>query len=272
MKTVPPDPDGAFEDAGWGDAPPPSVTDEVLGRAGASTAGLIAEGSTWLPPDASPVADDATVAGLTAGDADADPSATAGAPPQVEPTPAADDAAPVTAVDDAPVAPADAVPPGDPLADELAQDWLPVVELVGAVVDEAADGAMVVAEVGAVAGGTVAVVVGTAFAGGVPPVAVVGAVVDVLADGGVGEMVVTALGGVVADGVDVAGLGAGWTTSVAMAAPVGAATPALADGAVHRSASSTATPVKATTSGCLLDAVAIPSPPVRIAVKLPSVT
>jgi hypothetical protein len=99
----------------------------------------------------------------------------------------------------------------------------------------------------------------------------VGVVVDVLA-GGVAEMVVTALGGGVASGVGIAELGAGWTTSAAMAAPVGAATPAVADAAVHRSTSSTAAAVKGTISGCLLDAVAIRPPRVRIAVKLPSVT
>jgi hypothetical protein len=89
------------------------------------------------------VAAGATVAGWVAGDADADPAATAGAPAQVEPTPATGDVAPATAVDAAPVACVDAVPPGDPLGEELAQDWLPVVEVVGAVVDEAAGGARV---------------------------------------------------------------------------------------------------------------------------------
>jgi hypothetical protein len=198
-----------------------------------------------------PVTDDPVLAGLRGGTVDPGP----GVAGHGGLTAGDDDAGPAADVDGAAT---DPDPLEAPLADELAQDGLPVaMAAIGAVVDDAGvvdDTAGVVEDTGAVmvvgvvfAGETVAVMVGGGLGEGVLVVGVVVVVVDALGGAGVAP-----------GDVDGGAAGCG-TTFVASVAP----TPAVADAAVHIRARNTNTATKSTASSCLLRPTALAPAPVR---------
>jgi hypothetical protein len=197
-----------------------------------------------LAADPAPVTDDPVLAGLRAGTVDPGP----GVAGHGGLTAGDDDAGPAADVDGAAT---DPDPLEAPLADELAQDGLPVaVAAIGAVVDDAG----VVDDTAGVVEDTGAVMVDGGLGEGVLVVGVVVVVVDALGGAGVAP-------GDVDGGV--AGCG---TTFVASVAP----TPALADAAVHIRARNTNTAAKSTASSCLLRPTALAPAPVRTRYDTPA--